>query len=138
MVMGPAAKPAPMAAPTVAHRVLVVDDNPSVLQYAAAMLSRIGFGVTIASGAPEALSHFTGTDYSLVLADYEMPLLNGYRLACRFKKSRPNIKAVIMTASAMEEIDWLMCCEEIDGWLFKPFSIEDLRRVVTALGLSAK
>jgi hypothetical protein len=41
-----------------------------------------------------------------------------------------------MTGSAKEEIEWLMGSDEIDGWLFKPFTLDDLKRLITSLGFS--
>jgi len=115
---------------------LVVDDSPSTLKLAAAMLKKLGYEVRTAGEGAEALFHFHNSPCELVLTDYEMPAINGYQLGRKIKSKAPEIRVVIMTGLGRAAVAGLISDETIDGWLFKPFYLEELKTLLERVGLS--
>ncbi len=115
--------------------VLVVDDNAVVLKTVAAMFRKIGYRVCKAYGSAKALLYFGKTQYDLVFTDLEMKVLDGYQLARIIKKHSLRTKVVIMTGYYQAELVDLMSDGSADGWLYKPFCIEDLNAMLTTIGL---
>ena len=116
--------------------VIVVEDNPVVLQMVAAMMQQLGHCITTAGDGAEALIKFIEKPCELVLTDYEIPVINGYHLGRRIKLQSPNTKVIVMTAFSKESIAGLMPGEHIDAWLFKPFMLDDLRTAVNRVRLA--
>jgi CheY-like chemotaxis protein len=110
-----------------AETVLVVDDEPLVLEVTASMLEALGWAVITAKSGKEALTRLEADDrIALLPIDVNMPGINGYELAKRAKRSRPDLRVIILSG------------RETDGRGFpllrKPFSLDDLRQRVEGLG----
>lgn len=114
---------------------MAVDDDPVVLQLAADMLKELGYEVRTAGEGAEALFHFHSSPCGLVLTGYEMPAINGYQLGRKIKSQFPGTLVVVMTGLCRAEVTGLMSDEGIDGWLFKPFCIEELEALLERVGL---
>ena len=97
---GAAPEPAP-AAPRKTV-VLVVEDNPSVRDVAAAMIEDMGFEAIIASNGHEGLYHITSrSDIDLVLSDVIMAGgMNGPEMAQKALEVRPELKVLFMSGYA--------------------------------------
>lgn len=117
---------------------LVVDDEPAMCKLAAAMLKQMGFIVHTAGDGAQALSDFSGAPCDLVLADLQMPAINGYQLGRRIKSRQPGTRVVIMTGLSRIEVTGLMGDRCIDGWLFKPFRLGELKILLERVGMPAK
>jgi PAS domain S-box-containing protein len=81
------------------ERVLVVDDEPSLVEIGRRRLNALGYRATAAWGAEEALSLFRTTPetFDLVLTDYSMPHVNGLELARELSRLRPSTPIVMIT-----------------------------------------
>ena len=103
-------------------RILVVDDDPSIVAVIADILRAEGHEVVVAENGAEALKKADGE--SLVLLDMRMPILDGWGFARRFRAAGKRSPIVVMTA-AENARRW---AEEIgaDGYLPKPFEIDAL------------
>jgi CheY-like chemotaxis protein len=117
---------------------LVVDDDPITLKLVAAMLEKIGFNVRTSCGGVQALLDFGRTPCDLVLTDFQMPIINGYQLGCKIKSRQPGTHVVIMTGLSRAAVAGLMGDGCIDGWLFKPFFLDELKILMERVRLSAK
>lgn len=115
-------------------KVLVVDDDHLVRHMLANFFARFGYPVTKAVGGPEAVVYISRSHYHLVLTHLEMPELDGYQVAHQIKRQSPCTKVVIMTECGPTEVS-RRTTGEIDGWLFIPFRIMDLGKVLSALNL---
>lgn len=118
--------------------VLVVGDNKIVVQTVSAMFRKIGYRVCSAYGSAKALLYFGKSRYDLVFTDLEMHVLDGYKLANIIKKHSSRTKVVIMTGHCQAELTEFMGDGGVDGWLFKPFCIEDLDAMLTGIGLPSE
>jgi CheY-like chemotaxis protein len=117
-------------------RVMVVHHNRQMLNLMAEMFVRLGYQVTKANDSGKALLYFDRHPCDLVFTDLEMPVLDGYHLACRIKKHNPSAKAVVMTAYCQAELAEHMMTGMVDGWLFKPFKLEAFRGLLADIGFN--
>jgi two-component system nitrogen regulation response regulator NtrX len=76
---------------------LIVDDEPSILQSLGGLLSDEGFEVTTAANGYEALKTIEVESPDLVLLDIWMPGIDGIETLKEIKKGNPNIQVIIIT-----------------------------------------
>lgn len=116
-------------------RSLVVDDDVTVLSVVARMLAKLGYhGVETAQKKSEAMTKLTLGPYDLLVTDLEMPDMNGYHLTQKIKNEMGDTKVIIMTGHAKHECQEMMVTRWVDGWLFKPFGLMELRKILLYLG----
>ncbi|AWN48149.1 sensor histidine kinase [Methylobacterium terrae] len=103
---GPAPEEAPARRPPAARGlpsqvVLVVDDDPLVLENSAAMLEDLGHRVIEARSGQEALELMRrARTLDLVLTDHAMPEMTGLQLAARIEAERPGLRVILATGYA--------------------------------------
>jgi len=112
--------------------ILLVDDEPRVLQFVALILERVGFRVLSAAGAMEAMeieAKHKDTIHLLV-SDIVMPEMSGRDLALQLSAARKDMKVLLMSGY----LDAGMMHLE-PGWAFirKPFMRADLIAVLQDL-----
>lgn len=112
--------------------VLVVDDDAVSRRVAERMLERLGHRPHPATGGAEALAALAARQYDLVLMDCRMPVLDGYEATRRARASEDGRRTpvVAMTAAAMTGEERQAYAAGMDGYLRKPFRMEELRAVV--------
>jgi CheY-like chemotaxis protein len=107
-------------------RILVVDDEPVVLQLVSGVLARAGYEVLAAQGPPQALEIVKApTPLDLVVTDVVMPEMCGPRLANEIKVLAPST-AVMFISGCVPAGD----LPKGVPFLGKPFSIQDLLAAV--------
>ena len=79
-------------------KILVVDDEPAVLDYLKEFLEGKGYVVTTASSGPEALKVVESKRPHLVLLDILMPGMNGLEALPRILEIDPTIGVIMLTA----------------------------------------
>jgi CheY-like chemotaxis protein/anti-sigma regulatory factor (Ser/Thr protein kinase) len=110
-------------------RVLIVDDNRSLLTVIAAMLHSDGHVVDAARDGSEALARCRAGHYDVVLTDQSMPQLTGLQLAAEIKAAAPNQPVVIMTGYDPEDAgDGLGAA--VDAIVQKPVTLAALQRAL--------
>ena len=113
----------------VSKNILLADDNPVNQQVASRMLRKMGHEVDIVQSGVEAIAEVGSKQYALVLMDIMMPEMDGLtatREICKQMGSeRPPIVALTAHADPGHE---RKCLEAgMDGFISKPFTIEQLR-----------
>jgi two-component system, NtrC family, response regulator HydG len=83
-----------------AESILVVDDDPSALEYAALALTREGYVVRSATSSLEALLALERELPALVISDLEMAAPNGLELLSEIKSRWPQLPVVLATVQA--------------------------------------
>ena len=111
-------------------RVLVVDDDITIREAVAMVLESLGCNVCKAENGLDAMASMVAEGYDLVVTDFDMPLMNGYRLSSWLKREYPNTFVVIMTALCQAEIQQFVSTGIVDKWLFKPFNLDALNNVL--------
>ena len=111
--------------------ILVVDDDDSIRQTVAEILSVEGYPVESASNGEEALARVAEKTPGLVLLDMRMPVLDGWGFARELRQRGIKLPILVMTA-AQNARRW---AEEIgaDGFVPKPFDLNELLDKVEAL-----
>lgn len=78
------------------ERVLVVDDEPDLLELAAEQLQQMGYQILMANNGYEALDLLAqNTDIDLVFSDVVMPEMSGYELAATIAQRYPAVKLLL-------------------------------------------
>ena len=107
-------------------RILLVDDDNSLLSVIVAMLNKIGHKSNICRSYIEFNRYLNELDkYDLVITDREMGTFSGNDVLKTIKSVDPNKKTILMTARDEYSENYAMS-EGFDGYLRKPFSIKEL------------
>jgi DNA-binding NtrC family response regulator len=80
-----------------AARILVVEDDPNHGAMCARLLERKGYQARAITSAREALGVLAERDIDLVLADLQMPEMDGIQLLSAVKKKYPHVEVIMMT-----------------------------------------
>lgn len=127
-----------MASKTGHCHVLVVHHQPATLHMMAAMFRKLGYQVSTARNSTKALMYFSRRTCDLLFTDLDMPVLDGFNLACIVKRHSPQAKVIIMTCRCQAELVGLMKDDSVDGWLFKPFKTQTFKTTLASVGLGAR
>jgi DNA-binding response OmpR family regulator len=110
----------------VGHRVLVVDDDPTVSDVVRRYLEQDGYRVRLVADGPAALSAAATEAPDLVVLDLMLPGIDGLQVCRRLRRELPELPIVMLTALG-EEADRVMGLElGADDYLTKPFSPREL------------
>ena len=110
-------------------KVLIVDDDHSILSALARVLKRWGADVECVDNAVTAADKVEDEVYDVVLLDLRMPGKDGVWFAGNAELPRET-KVVLMTAYIPDEILTKLFEAGIDEYLEKPFSCGDLRHLL--------
>jgi DNA-binding response OmpR family regulator len=114
-------------------RVLVIDDDPSLLDVLSMALEEAGHDVLTAADGSAGWSRVQGDKPDVVIADVNMPGVDGFTL-CRRLRERGNQVPVILLTTRDGEIDEALGLElGADDYVTKPFSTRVLIARVGAL-----
>ena len=105
-------------------RVLIVDDEKLLREYARDLLEEAGYETEVAADAREALQKLATSDFNIIVTDIYMPGgLDGVEFAQQVARQCPTTRVVIMTGRKLPSLDSVP-----DGTLLmlKPFAGDDL------------
>ncbi|MGH8837027.1 MAG: response regulator [Actinomycetes bacterium] len=106
-------------------RLLVVEDEESIVDAVSYMLRKEGFEVAVATTGPGALAEMERSGADLVLLDLMLPGLPGTEV-CRQIRQRSNVPVIMLTAKD-SEVDKVVGLElGADDYVTKPFSSREL------------
>lgn len=113
--------------------VLVVDDDPDVLEAAGLALAHLGQEVDGVPSGAEAVARFrAGERFDLVLCDIGMPELDGWQVAREVHAVSPETQLYLVSGWAREISPEDVRRAGASGLLAKPLSLETLRAVLAA------
>jgi PAS domain S-box-containing protein len=114
------------------EHILVVDDEPLVIEVLQEMLEQQGYRITTADGSLKALETFRGApqDFDLVITDMTMPKLTGDRLSQEIKKIRADIPIILCTGYSNKLADKSALDFGVQDFMVKPIKQADLVRIV--------
>jgi DNA-binding response OmpR family regulator len=116
----------------VSQKILLVDDDPGVLDVVAFMLRREGFDVDEEREGTAALDRARTTAYDIVVLDVMLPGMSGTDV-CRALRGESDVPIVMLTARDAE-IDRVLGLElGADDYVTKPFSTAELLSRVRAI-----
>jgi CheY-like chemotaxis protein len=123
----------------VAYKLLLADDSITIQKVVELILSEENFEIKSTGNGEEALAQIPSFKPDIVLADIEMPKMNGYQLCEKIKQdpSTSNIPVILLTG-AFEPIDEELARQvKADDFIVKPFESQDLlSKVNSVLGVA--
>jgi two-component system NtrC family sensor kinase len=128
-------KSIPVEMPSAVARILLVDDEASVLEVLALALKRKGFNVDAASDGTKALALLYRKNYDLILCDLHMPELNGPDFYRQIQEKDPDLACrIIFTTGDTITLDSRRFLEDAGTQLLaKPFALDELIARITAV-----
>jgi DNA-binding NtrC family response regulator len=116
-----------------AAKILVVDDDENMRAALSEALTRCGYNVDTAADGQSGLNRIEADGYRLAVADIRMPKKGGMEFLEQVKKVSPDTAVVMITAYGTIETAVEAMKKGADDYLLKPFSADDLERVVKRL-----
>jgi CheY-like chemotaxis protein len=127
--------PAPVANP--ARAILLVEDDPVSAIVASTILESAGFSVAIANHGAEAVELWRSQQFSCVLSDMRMPVMNGLELAQTIRRHEQQqgfrTPIIIVTASGQPAEHKACAAAGIDAYLTKPLRSDELLGAIRRL-----
>ena len=115
-------------------KILVVDDEPTILKMMELVLANAGYSIITAHGGHEALDIYgNGANFDLVITDYKMPEMNGIELEGEILRRDPSAKVLLVSGyggidTALEALN-----KGAMDFLRKPFTPDALRNSVRSV-----
>jgi DNA-binding response OmpR family regulator len=113
--------------------ILLVDDEPSIIQLARMYLERENFRVEAAGDGEAALESVKRLNPDLIVLDVMLPKVDGFEI-CRRLRTEGSPVAILMLTARDEDIDKILGLElGADDYLIKPFNPRELVARVKAI-----
>lgn len=111
-------------------KILVVDDEPDILQLLEISLTRMGFMVYKAENLGSAKYHLSKTSFHLCLSDFKLPDGNGSELVEHINKNYPTTPIAVITAFGTINHAVETLKKGAFDFITKPISLDTLRQLV--------
>jgi len=114
-----------------AFTILVIDDDPEVLEVATELLSSSGYRVLVASTGQDALAMMQAIRPDLILLDYHMPDMNGLAVIeqLRADEATRRIPVIALTAGTAADANRMSRAGTV-GVILKPFGPREFLRFI--------
>ena len=120
-------------------RVLVVDDEPNIVDIVSMALRYNDYNVVTANSGREALEAVSASKPDMIVLDVMMPELDGFEVAKRLGEQRSDIPILFLTARDTTDDKVRGLTIGGDDYMTKPFSVEELlARIGTILKRSGR
>lgn len=119
-------------APDLHVKILVVDDEPKVIELVRKMLEGYGYGVVSATDGPEALQQARTHRLDLILLDLAMPGMDGLEVLTRLRASKTTSQIPVVVVTARDDTRSILKAKElyVAEYLTKPFDFGALLNAV--------
>lgn len=118
--------------PASATSLLIVDDEPMVLQTLTAFLSLEGYQITTAEKPKEALALVAAENFAVIISDHRMPGMTGLAFLAECRRLRPVTSRMLLSAAFdLKEVMQAVEREDICRFLAKPWLREELLSAVS-------
>jgi two-component system response regulator (stage 0 sporulation protein F) len=116
-------------------KLLIVDDEVDVCEFAANFFRKRKIEVTTALNAEAALAAIEKDKPNLVLLDIKMPGMDGIETLTKIKERDAAIRVVMVTGRKPEEDGSMERCRQLGAldYIHKPLELEELERVVLSV-----
>jgi DNA-binding NtrC family response regulator len=109
--------------------ILVVDDDDTLLKFFKIHLNKFFSRVLVVETAKQAMEAIRDKDIDLVLTDIRMPKVDGLQLMQKIKRGHPDLPILLISGEPMSD-EQQDVAGESDGFLKKPFSIDQLNNYI--------
>jgi two-component system sensor histidine kinase/response regulator len=117
----------------VRKRILVVDDEPSIVSTMIDSLDALGYESVGVRSSSEAIKALKNDQFDLVLTDIRMPEKSGIELMHEIKASHPDLPVVIITGYPVAYPPEKAIAEGADGYIAKPFRLNQIDSLLAKL-----
>jgi len=112
-------------------RIMVVDDEPSVVESFKLILSLKNYAVTTFPDGPSAMAQFEKDKFDIAFLDLKMPGgMDGIDILRKIKEIDPNVEVIIVTAYGSESSHANAVTFGVLEYLRKPFLMEEIFEMV--------
>jgi DNA-binding NtrC family response regulator len=113
---------------------MLVDDNVNLVNTMARILRKKGYDVLVATDGHAAVELAKNSStIDIVFLDIKMPGINGVETFKQMKSHLPNMKAVMMTAYAVDDLIQEALREGAQGILYKPVDFDEIVKLIKKL-----
>jgi signal transduction histidine kinase/ActR/RegA family two-component response regulator len=124
-------------------RILLVDDDPTLLQSLRDILEQDGHVVTVADGGQKGIDAFTaalfqGTPFALVITDLGMPYVDGRKVAAAIKATSAGTPVIMLTGWGRRLLADKEIPDHVDRVLSKPPRLQEVRAAIAELTPAAE
>lgn len=121
---------APVSEEIPVRSVLIVDDHDHSRIIVGGMLRKLGIDYDLAENGEEAIAKAREKNYSLILMDLSMPVMDGFEATVGIRTNFPepacNVPILALTAASFSEINQKIYSSGMNGYLSKPIKINEL------------
>ena len=117
-------------------RVLIAEDEPLAAKLARGALRLMGITqVVVAEDGLEAMKQLAehNGDFQLIISDWNMPNMTGIEFLRTVRKLYPTMPFIMLTSNANKEFVLAAAKHRINGYIAKPFSLDQMRQKVEAV-----
>jgi two-component system, cell cycle sensor histidine kinase and response regulator CckA len=116
-------------------RIMVIDDDPALLNFTCKYLARLGYSVVPYGSAEEAWRQFESpaADYSLAVVDLSLPGLSGEQLCGMMLRSKPDVRLILMSGYPIDPQKLFEAGRDRMAFLQKPFTPTMLAETVNRM-----
>lgn len=112
-------------------KILFVDDDANILSAARSLLGALGNIVTTAQTRAEAEDRLRKGNYDVLMTDLAMPECSGWEIARRSKSLHPSKPVILVTGWGLTLEPDQLKSGLVNGILSKPFTLDELQRVLS-------
>ena len=122
----------PASAREGSETILLVDDDPLILEVGTAMLAALGYGVLVAQGGKEALAIYRndGDRIRLVILDMIMPDMGGGKTYDQLRAIDPGVNVLLSSGYSIDGQASAIMNRGCNGFIQKPFNLQSLSEKV--------
>lgn len=113
-----------------AVRILIVDDEPDMLEALSDVLEQKGYDVEMALDGEEAIDKAKKKVFDITFIDIKLPGIDGIETFQAIKKSNPRVLALMITAYSLPELEKKAIEGGAHKCLHKPFSIDKVIELI--------
>jgi len=111
--------------------IIVADDEPLVQQTLSRLLESAGYTVVLAENGEELVRTALADPPTLILVDMHMPIMDGPEAVRQLRADHRTVNVPIVMMSAHPEVVALALDAGADGFLYKPFTIDEILHSIT-------
>ncbi len=111
-------------------KILVVDDEPSMLEFLKIMLKKEGYDVDCTTSGKEAIEFCKELSYDIVITDIKMPKITGMDVLHRIREIAPETVIILITAYAAMETAIEAMKEGAYDYITKPFKVDEIKSII--------
>ena len=115
------------------ERILVIEDDPSILRGLQLNLGMEGYAVRSASDGETGLALARGERFDLLVVDVMLPRLGGLEVVREVRQADPDLPVLILSAKGQESDKVAGLQLGADDYMVKPFSLKELLARIDAL-----